>query len=211
LSKRFQIFSRYLRKSHKEINSYHISIIMYKVKSSKTVYKSQWMIVYEDSVIDEEQGRAGIFNRINVNDAATIVPVFEDGSLLMVENYRHGVNMNLLELPGGLIRGNEVGGQQQREQQPSDTAKRELLEETGYTCNTLQYINWFYTWPGRATQRNFVFIAKGLEKIQLKQRLEEFEYIEVCKLGRMQVMEELRNGRIKSAVTISALLYGYFI
>jgi len=72
---------------------------MYKLKSSKTVYWSKWMAVYEDLVIDEEQGAVGTFNRINVDDAATIVPIFEDGSLLMVENYRHAVSTNLLESP----------------------------------------------------------------------------------------------------------------
>jgi ADP-ribose pyrophosphatase len=168
------------------------------------------MKVCEDSVIDEEQGTVGMFNRINVDDAATIVPIFQDGSLLMVENYRHAVSTNLLELPGGLIRENEEGELEQ-EQQASSTAKRELLEETGYTCDSIKYINWFYTWPGRATQRNFVFIAKRLKKLQLKQRLEEFEYINICKIDRGNIIQELKNGRIKSAVTISALLYGYFI
>ena len=48
---------------------------MYKLKSSKSVYKSQWMEVCEDSVTDEEQGTVGMFNRINVDDAATIVPI----------------------------------------------------------------------------------------------------------------------------------------
>jgi ADP-ribose pyrophosphatase len=183
---------------------------MYKLKSSKTVYRSKWMAVYEDLVIDEEQAAVGKFNRINVDDAATIIPIFEDGSLLMVENYRHAVSTNLLELPGGLVRGNEERDQGE-EQRPSDTAKRELLEETGYTSDNMEFINWFYTWPGRATQRNFVFVAKGLKKVQLEQKLEEFEYIKVCKVDREQVMRELKNGRIKSAVTISALLYGYFI
>jgi ADP-ribose diphosphatase len=184
---------------------------MYKLKSSKTVYWSKWMAVYEDSVIDEEQGAVGTFNRINVDDAATIVPIFEDGSLLMIENYRHAVSTNLLELPGGLIRGKDEERDQEEQQQPSDTAKIELLEETGYTSDSMEFINWFYTWPGRTTQRNFVFIAKGLKKVQLEQKLEKFEYINVCKVDREQVMRELRNGRIKSGVTISALLYGYFI
>ena len=75
----------------------------------------------------------------------------------------------------------------------------------------MRYINWFYTWPGRATQRNFVFIAKGLKKVQLKQRLDKFEYVKICKVDRECVMEKLKNGRIRSAVTISALLYGYSI
>jgi hypothetical protein len=62
-----------------------------------------------------------------------------------------------------------------------------------------------------ATQRNFVFMAKGLKKVRLEQKLEEFEYIKVCKVDRGHVMRELKNGRIKSAVTISALLCGYLI
>ncbi|HYZ51261.1 MAG TPA: NUDIX hydrolase [Nitrososphaeraceae archaeon] len=175
------------------------------------------MTVYEDLVVDdkEEQAAVGTFNRINVDDAATIVPIFEDGSLLMVENYRHAVSTNLLELPGGLVRRNEqeekAGEGGEEREQPFDTAKRELLEETGYASDNMEFINWFYTWPGRATQRNFVFMAKGLKEVKFEQKLEEFEYTKVCKVDREQVKQELKNGRIKSAVTLSALLYGYFL
>jgi 8-oxo-dGTP pyrophosphatase MutT (NUDIX family) len=80
------------------------------------------MTVYEDSVIDDKKGTEGMFNRITVDDAVIIVPIFEDRSILMVINYRHGVSANLLELPGGIIQENE---------DPSYTARRELLEETG--------------------------------------------------------------------------------
>jgi ADP-ribose pyrophosphatase len=174
---------------------------MYTVESSNPVYKSKWIVVYEDSVINDD-GIVGMFNRIvNVYDAVTILPIFEDGSLLMVENYRHGVSTNLLDLPGGVIREKE---------EPSGTARRELLEETGYTCDTLEYINWFFTWPARATQRNYVFIAKGLKE-NSEQNLEDFEYIKSCKISREQIIQELKNGKIKNAITISALLHGYFI
>ena len=44
---------------------------------------------------------------------------------------------------------NAEGEELEQEQQASNTAKRELLEETGYTCDSIQYTNWFYTWPGR--------------------------------------------------------------
>jgi len=159
------------------------------------------MVVCEDLVTNED-GTIGMFNRItNVHNAATIVPIFEDGSLLMVENYRHGVGATLLDLPGGMIREKE---------EPTDTAKRELLEETGYTCDALELINWFYTWPARATQRNFVFIATGLKKIS-EQNVEDFEYIKACKITREKAIQELKNGNIKNAVTISALLHGYFV
>src|SRR5919197_2739486 len=62
-----------------------------------------------------------IFNKIKTtNDGATIVPVFSDGSLLMVETYRRGADSVLLELPGGLIEKND---------KHEETAKKELLQE----------------------------------------------------------------------------------
>lgn len=169
---------------------------MYTVTSSNIVYRSLWIVLYEDQV-RKSNGVIGMFNRIGVRDSSLIVPVFKDGSLLMVENYRHGARMKLLELPGGLLNCGE---------QPRAAAKRELLEETGYECNTLKYINWTYTWPGRTTQKNFVFLAKGLRK-RSKPNLEEFEYTKVRKLPKELVIREIRSGNIKSAISISAILY----
>ena len=68
------------------------------------------MTVYEDQVYKENDvtSKVGMFNRITVCDTAIVIPVFKDGSLLMVENYRHGVGRYLLELPGGFINEDEV-------------------------------------------------------------------------------------------------------
>jgi ADP-ribose pyrophosphatase len=169
---------------------------MYTVTSSNIVYRSLWIVLYEDQV-RKSDGMIGMFNRISVRDSSVIVPVFKDGSLLMVENYRHGARMKLLELPGGLINCGE---------QPRAAAKRELLEETGYECNTLKYINWTYTWPGRTTQKNFVFLAKGLKKCG-KPILEEFEYTKIRRLPKERVIQEIRSGNVRSAISISAILY----
>jgi ADP-ribose pyrophosphatase len=174
----------------------------YHITRSNIVYKSQWMTVYEDWVSKEDDGTIGMFNRIKVHNAVIVVPILADSSLLMVENYRHGAGTNLLELPGGFINENEVG---------SDAGRRELLEETGYTCNKIEVMNWFYTWPGRTAQRNFVVVARGLKKLHDK-NLDEFECIKVHKISADKIRRELKRGvKIKSAVTISALLHGYFL
>lgn len=73
----------------------------------------------------------------------------------MVENYRYDAGTNLLELPGGFINKNEL---------EANAGRRELLEETGYTCNKVEWINWFYTWPRRTAQRIFVVTVRGLKK-----------------------------------------------
>ena len=85
---------------------------------SSIKYKSEWMTVYEDWVSEEDGRTIGMFNRIEVLDAVIVVPILQDNSLLMVENYRHGVGTNLLELPGGFITENEL---------ETDAGRRELL------------------------------------------------------------------------------------
>jgi ADP-ribose diphosphatase len=173
----------------------------YQTKQSNVVYKSEWMTVYEDQVYKRNNitSKVGMFNRIDVCDTAIVIPLFKDGSLLMVDNYRHGVGTDLLELPGGFIDEDEV---------PLGAAKRELIEETGYTCNKVKVVNWFYTWPGRTGQRNFVVLANGLKKYFRKNR-DEPELIKVLRVPRSKVMQELKRGRIKSALTIAALFEGY--
>ena len=160
------------------------------------------MTVYEDQVIKETHpnGTIGTFNRIEVRDSAIVVPIFEDGSVLMVETYRHGVGTKLLELPGGLIDEGEAA---------KDSATRELIEETGYSCDKIRIVNWFYTWPGRTGQSNFVLLATNL-KAYSNRKVDELEQINVLRLSRGDLLKELiTGGRIKSCLTVAALREAY--
>jgi hypothetical protein len=104
------------------------------IKESRLAYKSEWLEVYEDLLsIDARPDKRGkknnlhhhhnedtnnvkLFNKIKLkNDSATILPVFSDDSLLMIEIYRRGIDKFLLDLPSGLIGNNE---------KPHETAKR---------------------------------------------------------------------------------------
>jgi ADP-ribose pyrophosphatase len=127
------------------------------------------------------------------------VPVFPDGSILMIESYRHGVNTVILELPGGLI---------SKKEQPNQAAIKELREETGYECKTLESKGWYYVWPSKANQKNFVFLAKQLKKVA-GQRLEDTESAKIQIVSKEEIMRKLRNREIRSAETIAALCYGY--
>ena len=139
----------------------------YNIDKSRLVYESKWLQVYEDLISCYNDNKNNcicsnsssghsikIFNRIKADDAVIIVPLFGNGLLLMVEGYRHGVNASLLEFPGGFIDKNE---------EPSQAARRELFEETKYSSDSLELINWSYTWPGRTSQKNYVFVARGLK------------------------------------------------
>ena len=75
----------------------------YQTKQSNVVYKSEWMTVYEDQVRDDVTSKVGVFNRIDVCDTAIVIPLFKDGSLLMVENYRHGRQIWCTNQPPDLV------------------------------------------------------------------------------------------------------------
>ena len=143
-----------------------------------------------------------MFNKIKLkSDSATILPVFSDGSLLMIEAYRRGIDKFLLDLPSGLIENNE---------KPYETAKRELLQETGYSCRTLKHMGWFYTWPSKSNQKSYLFLAKGLKKAS-SQSLDAIENINTKIVTKDELMLKLINREIKSAGAVSALFYGYLL
>ena len=177
---------------------------MFHVVQSKKVYESNWITLYEEliNVDDSHDINPILYNKIETFNTAHVVPILEDGRVLMVENYRHGVGEILLELPGGFIEPGEI---------PSEAAKRELLEETGYISNKIEMISTFYTWPGRCTQKNHIFRATDLENGQAH-KVDQAETIKVLSLSKSEVLNEMHGGRIKSASTISAIFrcYLYF-
>lgn len=128
--------------------------------------------------------------------AVAIVPILDDEHVIMIRNYRFVVDQVLWELPAGIIEEGET---------PEITAKRELLEETGYSAEKWDPLMQFYTSPGFCDEKIHVYIARNL--VLHEQRLEEGEEISVEILTWREILELLRTGAIVDCKTISALLY----
>ncbi len=175
---------------------------MFKIIKHVKVYESNWLAVYED-LLDSGQinKRQEVYNKIVTFDTSHIIPILDDANLLMVETYRNGAGKRLLELPGGFLNAGE---------RPRDAAKRELLEETGYSSKVMKYLTYTYTWPGRSTQKNYVFCATGLTKIE-DPKPEPFEKLKTIKLSRKQIANEILTGRIRSSSAISAIFMSYLL
>ena len=185
---------------------------MIKVKESHLIYSNDYFELYEDLIKAEDasgeknaegnKDKVKRYQRINIpNENIVIVPIFSDGSLLMIEIYRYQLDKTLLELPSGTI---------ERKEKPLDTARKELLEETRYQAKTLEYRGWFYTWPSKMNQKVHVFVAKGLQKVSA-QNLEEGEEIKVKIITKEELTSKLKSNEIKTSITMSALLQGYFL
>ncbi|MCI0706748.1 MAG: NUDIX hydrolase [Ignavibacteriae bacterium] len=98
---------------------------------------------------------------------AVAVPVMDDGTLLLVRQYRYPIQKYILELPAGKLSPGE---------DPQLCAARELEEETGYSAEKLTKLTGIYTTPGFCTELLHIYLAEGLKKSPAGQQLEEGEW-----------------------------------
>lgn len=126
--------------------------------------------------------------------AAVIVPVLDDGSIVMIRNRRFAVDETLLELPAGTLDGDES---------PAVCAARELTEETGYVAGRIEPLGAFYACPGTSDEMLHAFLATDLTLGE--QALEAHEQIEVETYTPDQVRAMMRSGELHDGKSIAAL------
>ena len=120
-------------------------------------------------VVDEVEypsGNRGVREVAEHSGGAVVVPLLDDGSVLLVNQFRYPVKNNLFELPAGRLSPGE---------DPKACAARELEEETGYTAGTLTRLTSIYTTPGFCSEQLHLYVATDLKKLPSGQRLEEGE------------------------------------
>lgn len=120
-----------------------------------------------------------------------VVGITDDNEILLVSQYRKAVGRVLLELPAGKLEVNE---------EPKETAIKELREETGYRAERLEYLLEFYTSPGFSTEKVYIFLAENLVKGD--QELEAGEYIDVLTYKIDDLVEMIEKGDIIDSKTI---------
>lgn len=128
--------------------------------------------------------------------AAVLLPILDDGRVVLVRNYRMAVGKWLIELPAGTLDPGES---------PAETARRELAEETGYRAKSMEPLTAFYPSPGILDERMHVFVATGLEAGPT--HLDAGEEIEVMPVAWQEALAMARDGRIEDAKTIAAILF----
>ncbi len=127
--------------------------------------------------------------------AVVILPVFEDGRICLIRNYRMAIDVNLLELPAGTLEPPEP---------PIVTAERELREETGYSCGSIISLGEFFMSPGILNEKMHAFLARDLTAGN--PALEVGELIEQEIFSESEVREKIAAGELQDSKTLSALL-----
>lgn len=162
---------------------------MPETSATESVYKGRIFDIRIDTIRegDVEYKREVVVHR----GSAVIVPVFDDGTVALVRQYRHAAGKYMLEIPAGSL---------EKGEDPKTCAIRELEEEVGVTAQNIELITEFYVSPGFLTEKMFVYLATGLTKTA--QNLEIDELIEIERLTFPQALEMIRNGQIEDAKTI---------
>lgn len=123
--------------------------------------------------------------------SAVILPVFGDGTVALVRQYRHAAREYLLELAAGTLETSE---------DPRTGAIRELEEEIGVTAASVEKLCEFYVSPGFLTEKMHVFLATELT--ETKQKLEDDEILTIERHSFSDLLEMIRKGEIEDAKTI---------
>ena len=139
-------------------------------------------------------GRTVRWESVKHPGAVGMVPLRDDGSVLMVRQYRHEVRGVLLEIPAGKLDQGE---------EPIECARRELAEEVGMKAAETVLLSEFYNSPGYSNERFFIYVCTGLSEAPGAPDPDEF--LDVVTLPLEDGLAMIADGRIRDAKSIIGL------
>lgn len=163
--------------------------------TSKAIYDGEVVHLKKDTVRLPD-GKPAVREVIRHIGAVCIVPVTEDGAVIVEKQFRYPAGKVLLELPAGKLdrKGEDV----------LSAAKRELREETGYTAENWRDLGGFYPTPAYSDEYIELFLATGLQKGE--QELDADEFLTVTKEPLSFLFDEVMSGNIEDAKTQIGIL-----
>ena len=161
---------------------------------SETLVQGRAFKVRRDYLKTPNEGETKL-EIIEHGGSIVLVPIDDDGNLLLVRQYRHAAEQDLLELPAGTRNGDEPF---------EECATREIREETGMEAGKLQKIGDFYLAPGYSTEFMAVFLATELRHNPLEADFDEFLKLE--KIPIQKAVELFQSGKMLDAKSLAAWL-----
>jgi len=162
--------------------------------SGEQVFDGKLLKVHRDAVRLPD-GSRGVREYIRHPGAVAIVPLFDDGRVLLERQFRYPHGREFLEIPAGKIDPGEAH---------LDTAKRELREETGYEAGEWTRLGVLHPAIAYTDEAIEIFVAK---KLTLRgRRLDAGEFLETQIMKFEEAVNMIRDGRITDAKTVAALL-----
>ena len=166
----------------------------YEVLESKVTHKGFLVTVTMDKILMPDGKPAMRESVIRGKNAAAVLPVDNDGSIIFVRQYRHAFAEMLLEIPAGVLNDGE---------EPEVGVARELEEETGKKPGKLEFLCEMYPTVGYCSERIQMYIATELT--EGVQNLDPDEFVEIERYTLEEALAMISRGEIKDGKTIAAL------
>ena len=165
-----------------------------KTITSDTVYEGRIFTIIHDTA-ELENGETAVRDVLLHSGGVCVIPVTDNNEIFMVKQFRYPFREVTTEIPAGKLEKNESH---------YECGRRELVEETGFTCTEYIYLGEIYPTPAYNTEIIHVYLARGLNL--KKQNLDDDEFLDVEKIPLTQAVEMVMDGRIKDAKTQIAVL-----
>jgi ADP-ribose pyrophosphatase len=166
-----------------------------RVLETKTLYQGNVFSVRQDRIV-EPGGIVATRDIVVHRGSVVILPIFDDGGILLVRQYRHATGAFLWELVAGRLEAGES---------KAAGARRELIEETGYTARRMKQILEIFPSPGFITERMWIFAATDLRRGVAQP--EEDERITARKFSLAALEKMIRRGSLHDAKSVAAILF----
>ncbi|MEH7110505.1 MULTISPECIES: NUDIX hydrolase [Bacillaceae] len=168
-----------------------------KTLHSKEIFSGKVVSLYLEDV-ELPNGKQSKREIIKHPGAVAILAVTDENKMVMVEQYRKPLERTIVEIPAGKL---------EKGEEPAVCARRELEEETGYECASLELLTSFYTSPGFADEIVHVYLAKGLKKKENAAGLDEDEFVNLEEITLEEALQYVQEQKIYDAKTIYAVQY----
>lgn len=163
--------------------------------ASEQVYRGDFLDVRRDAV-RLPNGKSGSREYVVHPGACVVIPLLDNGDVVLERQYRYPVGLEMIEFPAGKL---------DPQEDPWVCARRELREETGYSATQWAYAGCMHLAIAYSSEVIHIYFAKGLRRGQ--RQLDEGEFLDVFEAPAAQLIEWCSNGRVTDAKTVTCALH----
>ena len=159
----------------------------WRLVESKYAYADRWLKLRSDTVILPDGKTLSPYHVIEAADWVNVVPISEEGNVILVEQYRHAVGHNMLEFPAGHV---------DPQEEPEAAMRRELLEETGYGGGTWYSTGTLHPAASRLANQVHIYAAIGVRRVA-EPRRDSSEDMRMHEIPWADFVAGLHSGRLR--------------
>ena len=166
------------------------------------IYDSPYMKVWEDKVEMSSGVVVDDYSVVDLPDGVTVIATDKDNNMLLFNEYKYAVDDYVLTFPAGGIDAGET---------PEQAAKKELLEETGYSSDEVEVITSLYPYPSKITHTNYMVRVKNAVRVSEVTHTEmEADTIGELRLVPLSQLKSLREaGKLNTSYMLAAMAIAF--